>query len=277
MTDPSLLPCQLKRLGEVGTLEGGGVVAFPNVPIPLRVDFQVEPALLFEDGRKPRVVAPVRFHNHRIVWLLLPQKFIDGILLPAWVPVGPQFRSLLADRGAQQCQTARAQGLRFLHPRDVETFERLDRFRCRVLHPLKDNQSIPRRHNAIVKDLEVSANAQALDLRLDQPFRRLKQALLHLTNADRECARIDQAPLDHQLAEEVAFAGAATAIRAFITRRLQERPEHRRRWNAKCSHQSADQCRPGISRTTSVDGSSWMLSSGMPSPADCGARSTITR
>jgi len=51
------------------------------------------------------------------------------------------------------------QGLRFLHPRDVETFERLDRFRCRVLHPLKDNQSIPRRHNAIVKDLEVSADA----------------------------------------------------------------------------------------------------------------------
>jgi len=44
------------------------------------------------------------------------------------------------------------------------------------------------------------------DLRLDQPFRRLKQALLHLTNADRECARTDQAPLDHQLAEEVALA-----------------------------------------------------------------------
>jgi len=53
----------------------------------------------------------------------------------------------------------RALSLRFLHPRNVETFERLDRFRCRVLHPLKDNQSIPRRHNAIVKDLEVSADA----------------------------------------------------------------------------------------------------------------------
>jgi hypothetical protein len=34
MTDPSLL----KRLGEVGTLKSLGVVAFPNVSIPLRVD-----------------------------------------------------------------------------------------------------------------------------------------------------------------------------------------------------------------------------------------------
>jgi hypothetical protein len=31
----------------------------------------------------------------------------------------------------------------------------------------------------------------------------LEQALLNLTNADRERARIDQAPLDQQLAEEV--------------------------------------------------------------------------
>jgi hypothetical protein len=120
---------------------------------------QIEPALFLENGRKPWIVAPVRFHDHCIVWLLLPQKFINGVLLPAWVPVGPQFRSLLSDRGAQQCQTASAQGLRFLHPGDVETFERLGRFRCGVLHPLKDNQSIPGRHNAIVKDLEVSADA----------------------------------------------------------------------------------------------------------------------
>src|SRR6516162_8004859 len=184
--------------------------------VTLWIELEIEPALLVENGRKPWIVAPVRFHDRRIVRLLLPQKFIDGVLLPAGVPVGPQFRSFLSDRGAQQCPTARAQGLRFLHPGDVETFERLDRFRCRVLHPLKDNQSIPRRHNAIVKDLEVSADAQALDLGLDQPFRRLKQALLYLTNADRECARTDQAPLDHQLAEEVALARAATAICAFV-------------------------------------------------------------
>src|SRR5215469_10823122 len=191
---------------KVSALESLRVLTLPDVRVALWIELEIEPALLLQNGWKPRVVAPVRFHHHRIVWLLLPQKFVDGVLLPAWVPVGPQFRSLLSDRGAQQCQTARTQGLRFLHPCDVETFERLDRFRCRVLHPLKDNQSIPWRHNAIVKDLEMSADAQALDLRLDQPFRRLKQALLYLTNADRECARIDQAPLDHQLAEEVAFA-----------------------------------------------------------------------
>src|SRR6516165_12054929 len=206
---------------KVSALESLRVLTLPDVRVALWMELEIEPALLFEDGRKPRIVAPVRFHDHRIVWLLLAQKFIDGVLLPAWVPVGPQFRSFLSDRGAQQCHAARTHGLRFLHPRDVETFERLDRFRRRVLHPLEDNQSIPRCHNAIVKDLEVSADAKALDLGLDQPFRRLKQALLHLTNADRECARIDQAPLDHQLAEEVALAGAATAIRAFVASRVE--------------------------------------------------------
>jgi hypothetical protein len=42
----------------------------------------------------------MRMSRYCIVWLLLAQKFIDGVLLPAWVPVGPQFRSFLSDRGA---------------------------------------------------------------------------------------------------------------------------------------------------------------------------------
>src|SRR6516165_5727175 len=191
---------------KVSAFESLRVLTLPDVRVALWIELQIEPALILKNGRKPWIVAPVRFHDHRIGWLLLAQEFIDSVLLPAWVPVGPQFRSFLSDRGAQQCQTASTQGLRFLHPRDVETFERFDRFRCRVLHSLKDNQSISRRHNAIVKDLKASAHAQALDFRLDQPFRRLKQTLLYLTNADRECARTDQAPLDHQLAEEMALA-----------------------------------------------------------------------
>src|SRR5215467_5202438 len=128
---------------KVSALESFRVLTLPDVRVTLWIKLEIEPALLFEDGRKPWIVAPVRFHDHRIVWLLLPQKFIDGVLLPAGVPVGPKFRAFLSDRGAQQCQTASAQGLRFLHPRDVETFKRLDRFRCRVLHPLKDNQFHP--------------------------------------------------------------------------------------------------------------------------------------
>src|SRR5215472_3769065 len=137
---------------KVSALESPRVLALPDVRVALWIELEIEPALLIENGRKPRIVAPVRFHDHRIVWLLLAQELIDGVLLPAWVPVGPQLRAFLSDRGAQQCQTARTQGLRFLHPRNVETFERLDRFRCRVLHSLKDNQSIPRRHNAIVNE-----------------------------------------------------------------------------------------------------------------------------
>src|SRR5215472_19054962 len=139
---------------KVSALESLRVLTLPDVRVALWIELEIEPTLLLENGRKPWIVAPVRFHDHRIVWLLVPQKFIDGVLLPAGVPVGPQFRSFLSDRRAQQCQTASAQRLRFLHPRDVKTFERLDRFRCRVLHPLKDDQSVPRRYNAIVKDLE---------------------------------------------------------------------------------------------------------------------------
>src|SRR6516164_4195670 len=114
---------------KVSAFESLRVLTLPDVRVALWIKLEIEPALLLKNGWKPWIVAPVRFHDHRIVWLLLAQKFIDGVLLPAWVPVGPQFRSFLSDRGAQQCQAARTQGLRFLHPRNVETFERLDRFR----------------------------------------------------------------------------------------------------------------------------------------------------
>src|SRR5262249_38094327 len=144
---------------KVSAFESLRVLNLPDAPEALWIKLQIQPQLRLENVHNSRVVPPVLLHDHCNVWLLLAQKFIDGVLLPAWVPVGPQFRSFLANRGAQQWQTASAQRLRFLHPRDVETFERLDRFRCRVLHPLKDNQSIPRRHNAIVKDLEMSADA----------------------------------------------------------------------------------------------------------------------
>src|SRR5262249_17420859 len=143
-TNPAFLPRLLELASKVSALESLRVLTLPDMRVALWIKLEIEPALLLENGRKPWIVTPVRVYDHCIVWALLAQKFINGILLPAWVPVGPKFRSFLADRGAQQCQTARAQRLRFLHPRDVQTFERLDRFRCRVLHPLKDNQSIPR-------------------------------------------------------------------------------------------------------------------------------------
>src|SRR5215469_9900429 len=79
-------------------------VVLPDVRVALWIKLEIEPALLLKNGWKPWIVPPVRFHDHCIVWLLLPQKFIDGVLLPAGVPVGPEFRSFLSDRGAQQCQ-----------------------------------------------------------------------------------------------------------------------------------------------------------------------------
>src|SRR5262245_43091810 len=104
---------------KVSAFESLRVLTLPDVRVALWIELEIEPTLLLENGWKPRVVAPVGFYDHCIVWLLLAQKFVNGVLLPAWVPVGPQFRSFLSDRGAQQCQTASTQRLRFLHPRDI--------------------------------------------------------------------------------------------------------------------------------------------------------------
>src|SRR5262249_26421597 len=86
---------------EVSALESPRVLTLPDVRVALWIKLEIEPALLLKNGRKPRIVAPVRFHDHRIVWLLLAQKFIDGVLLPAGGPVCPQLRSFLSDRGAR--------------------------------------------------------------------------------------------------------------------------------------------------------------------------------
>jgi hypothetical protein len=91
---------------KVSALESPRVLTLPDVRVALWIKLEIEPALLLENGWKPWIVAPVRFHYHCIVWLLLPQKFINGVLLPAWVPVGPQFRSFLSDRGAYRSSVA---------------------------------------------------------------------------------------------------------------------------------------------------------------------------
>jgi hypothetical protein len=88
---------------KVSALESLRVLALPDVRVALWIELEIEPTLLLENGWKPRIVASVRFYDHCIVWLLLAQKFIDGVLLPAWVPVGPQFRSFLSDGGAVGC------------------------------------------------------------------------------------------------------------------------------------------------------------------------------
>jgi hypothetical protein len=48
-----------RRLGRFA-VSGGFIIA--------GVEVEIEPALLLENGWKPRVVAPVRFHDHRIVF-----------------------------------------------------------------------------------------------------------------------------------------------------------------------------------------------------------------
>src|SRR5262249_42039606 len=68
---------------KVSAFESPRVLTLPDVRVALWIKLEIQPALLLENGRKPRVVAPVRFHDHCIVWPFLAQKFIDGVLLPA--------------------------------------------------------------------------------------------------------------------------------------------------------------------------------------------------
>jgi hypothetical protein len=63
MTDPALLPRLFKLSGKVRTLESLRVLTLPDVRVALWIELEIEPALLLENSRKPRIVAPVRLHN----------------------------------------------------------------------------------------------------------------------------------------------------------------------------------------------------------------------
>src|SRR5215471_13880745 len=89
---------------KVSAFESLRVLTLPDVRVALWIELEIEPALLLKNGRKPRIVAPVRFHDHCIVWLLLAQKFINGVLLPAGVPVGPHYLSIRRSRLSRGAQ-----------------------------------------------------------------------------------------------------------------------------------------------------------------------------
>jgi hypothetical protein len=93
-----------------------------------------------------------------------------------------------------------------------------------VLHPLEDNQAVTvLRLDDRLLNLEVSARAHLLDLQLEQALDRLRQALLHLTHADRAPPLVHQMRLDDHLGEEVRLPRTSPAMRALIAGRLQER------------------------------------------------------
>jgi hypothetical protein len=60
-----------------------------------------------------------------------------------------------------------AQGLRLLNPRDPETLKGFNRFRCGLLHALKNDQALTRRDDTVMQYLELITDAEAVDLRLE--------------------------------------------------------------------------------------------------------------
>lgn len=97
-----------------------------------------------------------------------------------------------------------------------------------VLKPAEDDQPIPWRLDLVAEQLEAVAEAKACDLAFDQSFRGLRQRPLRLANADCERAALGLAGLDQELAEEMRFSRAASAVNALVAGRLQQRLEYLR-------------------------------------------------
>jgi hypothetical protein len=102
--------------GEVRALEGTGIRTLPDVLIALGIKLEIEPPFFFKLRWKPRIIAPVRFHHDRVVWLPGSQEVIYGVALASGVPARPNLRSLGADGRAKERQASGAQGLRFFDP-----------------------------------------------------------------------------------------------------------------------------------------------------------------
>ena len=48
-----------KHLREIGALEGPHVIALPDMAVTIGIEREIQPALVFQHGRKPGIVAPV--------------------------------------------------------------------------------------------------------------------------------------------------------------------------------------------------------------------------
>ncbi len=111
-----------------------------------------------------------------------------------------------------------------------------------VLHALKDDAAAPRPQDAVGLHPEVAAEAQRLDLVLDQPLDRLVERPLHLADAHRpHRRRLDAAP-HQQLGEGVRLAGAAAAMHGLVARRRQQPLEGGR----QAGRGQGGQRRPGL-------------------------------
>jgi hypothetical protein len=121
VTNPALLPRQLQRMGIVRAPERPGVFPLPDVRVLLRVSLLIELALLIENVGEPWIVAPVRLNNNRVSRLFYSQKLINGVALPARVPVCPELRSSDANGWAKQREAAMAECLGLLYPSNPAT------------------------------------------------------------------------------------------------------------------------------------------------------------
>jgi len=115
--------------------------------------------------RQERVVLVIRPNDNTVRRrALTSQQNINRVCRLVWIPAKPQLRTRLSDRRAHQIQTALAQALRFLAPKNVIPLQRLDRIASVILHALKDDQPAMSGLDLCVLHVEVSPGVHCLDL-----------------------------------------------------------------------------------------------------------------
>ena len=173
----------------------------------VRITIPVVLHFLSKHRRKPRVIAVVNLEDCRILWWhLTTQELVNRISLVLGIPAKPQLRVRFTDCRTQQVKTGLGQRLCFLDPRTIKPFKRLDTVSSMVLHTLKDNHAIATLGlNHHILDCEVILHFQFNNLVLKQPFDRLVQRSLYLSDADTSLVLIANVLLNEQLCKEMRF------------------------------------------------------------------------
>jgi hypothetical protein len=140
-----------------------------------RVARLVASHLLAQILRKPWVVPIIDFDADEIgIVRVLAKQRVDRVGVEVGVPRKPLDRARLAERRDGQFERPLGQRLRFLVPRAVEPFERLDRRRRVVLQAAKNHQAIGRRASDLAfGDLEFAPDAVKVDFVLDELLDRI--------------------------------------------------------------------------------------------------------
>ncbi len=171
-----------RALAEDHRIGDGARMTVPDVIVSLLVDGLEVAALGVQRGREPGIVLPVHRLHDGAGRRLHDEALIGRIAFLAGVEANPDPRALLADGRDQDVPGFVGNALRFLHPANIDAFERLD-FLDRLAQALEDEQRAGVAGDRRFGDLEPALQAEIPDLILQQPVDRVGDGALVLAGA----------------------------------------------------------------------------------------------